>query len=172
MIGFKRVGINVKISRKVSIYNPEEITIGDHVRIDDFCILNGPIKIGSYIHISAYTALYGRGGIELEDFVTISSRVNVYSVNDDYSGEYLTNPMIPEQFTNVLSKPVIIKKYSIIGAGSIILPGVIIDEGVAVGALSLVKQSLDSWNIYGGIPCRFLNNRSKRLLNYVKKLKQ
>lgn len=32
----------------------------------------------------------------MEDFTTTSSRVCIYSVSDDYSGETMTNPMIPE----------------------------------------------------------------------------
>ena len=42
-IGFKRIGENVLISRKASIYQPELIEIGNNVRIDDFCILSGNI---------------------------------------------------------------------------------------------------------------------------------
>jgi len=56
-IGFLKYGTNVLVSRKASIYNPEQIVLGDNIRIDDFCILSGNIKLGSYIHISAYTCL-------------------------------------------------------------------------------------------------------------------
>ena len=66
-IGFLSVGKNVLISRKCSIYSPEKISIGNNVRIDDFCILSGSIKLNSNIHISAYCALYGAKGIELMD---------------------------------------------------------------------------------------------------------
>ncbi len=69
------------------------MAINDNVRIDDFCILSGHIEIGSYIHIAAYSALYGgQAGIFMDDFLNISSRVFVYSVSDDYSGETMTNP--------------------------------------------------------------------------------
>ena len=64
-MGFKSIGKNVLISKKASIYSPEKIKIGDHVRIDDFTILSGNITIGNYVHISAYVALYGRFGIEI-----------------------------------------------------------------------------------------------------------
>jgi acetyltransferase-like isoleucine patch superfamily enzyme len=36
-IGFKQVGRNVKIGSLVSLHRPEEISIGDNSRIDDFC---------------------------------------------------------------------------------------------------------------------------------------
>ena len=43
-IGFLKYGTNVLVSRKASIYNPEQIVLGDNIRIDDFCILSGNIK--------------------------------------------------------------------------------------------------------------------------------
>jgi len=163
-VGFRNIGENVKISRNSQVYRPKLISIGNNVRIDDFCILSGNISIGSYVHISAYTALFGKAGITIEDFVSVSSRVNVYSVNDDYSGKFLTNPTVPGELTNIKAEPVLMKKHVIIGAGSILLPGVIIGEGTAVGALSLVNQSLDPWKIYAGIPCRPIKNRKQDLL--------
>lgn len=54
-LGLKSFGKNVLISRKCSIYGADNVTIGSHVRIDDFCVLSGHITIGNYIHISAGT---------------------------------------------------------------------------------------------------------------------
>lgn len=84
-IGFASFGDNLKISRKASIYSPEKISIGNNVRIDDFCILSGRINIGSNIHISAYVALYGQAGITIQDFSGISARCTLYSAIDDLS---------------------------------------------------------------------------------------
>lgn len=58
-IGFKSVGNEVYISRFAKFYSPEKMEIGSNVRIDDFCLLSGKIVLGNYIHISAYSALYG-----------------------------------------------------------------------------------------------------------------
>lgn len=163
-LGLASFGENVLISRKVSLYNPGEMHMGSHVRIDDFCILSGKIRLGSYIHISAYVALYGGFGIELDDYSTISGRVLIYSQNDDYSGEYLTNPMVPESISNVTGGKVSIGKHVIIAAGSVVLPELSIGEGTAVGAMSLVKNSLDPWSVYVGTPARRIGDRSKNLL--------
>lgn len=163
-IGFAQVGSNVSISRKCSIYGAGSMRIGSNVRIDDFCILSGAITLGSNIHIAAYTALYGGGGIELHDFCNLSSRVSIYSVSDDYSGETMTNPTIPERFKRVERAPVVLGKHVIVGSGSVVLPGVIMGEGAAVGALSLVNSSLEPWWIYAGIPVRKLKNREQTLL--------
>ena len=163
-IGFKKLGVDVKISKNISIYSPEKMVIGDHVRIDDFCILSGEIKLGSYIHISAYTAIYGRFGVEMEDFVTVSGRVMIYSQNDDYSGDYMTNPTVPAEFTNVTGGKVVLKKHAIIGAGSIILPNLTIGEGGCLGAMSLLKSDIPAWEVYAGTPAKRIKSRSQRLI--------
>lgn len=164
-IGFKSVGQNVLISRFARFYEPENIEIGSNVRIDDFCILSGKIKLGNFIHISAYTALYGRFGIEMEDYTGLSPRCTIFSASDDFSGDYLMGPMVDSKFTNLIGDKVLIKKYSQIGSNCVILPGITINEGVAVGAMSLVNQDLDSWKIYTGIPAIYSKDRSKKLLD-------
>jgi len=163
-LGLKSFGEKVLISKKVSLYSPQKISIGSYVRIDDFCILSGEINIDSFVHIAAYCVLYGRNGIILEDYISLSAKTIIYSASDDFSGEYLFGPTIPEEFTNVIGGKVLLKKYSMIGAGSIVFPNLIIGEGTAVGALSLVNKSLEPWGIYGGIPAKFIKNRSKSLL--------
>ncbi|MCX7696122.1 MAG: acyltransferase [Bacteroidales bacterium] len=162
-IGFKTVGENVLISRKASFYSPSEIEIGNHVRIDDFCILSGKIKLGNYIHISAQCALYGQAGITMEDFTGLSPGTIVFSATDDFSGEYLIGPMVPHSFRHVIEGHVFIKRFVQVGARSVILPGVILEEGCAVGAMSLITQSLEAWKIYAGIPARFIKERSRRM---------
>jgi galactoside O-acetyltransferase len=170
-LGLKKYGKNVLISKKASIYGAENISIGDNVRIDDFCILSGKIDIKSYIHIAAYTALYGGDkGIYIDDFANISSRVSIYSMSDDYSGETMTNPMVPEKYKNITNNKVIIGKHSIIGAGCVALPGVVISEGSSLGALSLINKSTEAWTINAGIPCKYIKDRSKELLKLENEL--
>ena len=104
-MGFRCLGANVKISDKVSIYNPRKITVKNNVRIDDFCILSAGddgIEIGNYVHIACYCSLIGSASIKLDDFVGISGRTSIYSSNDDYSGHFLSNPNIPEKYKKCL----------------------------------------------------------------------
>lgn len=171
-MGFKSIGADLSISKKASFYGVENISIGSHVRIDDFCILSGEISIGDYIHIAAYSALYGSdAGIQINEFANISSRVCIYAVTDDYSGESMTSPMIPDKYKNLQKTPVYIGRHAIIGSGSVILPGSEIGEGCAVGSLSLIKNALDAWWIYAGIPAKKLKERSKGLLEKEKEWK-
>lgn len=166
-IGFQRIGGRVRISRVARFYNPANICIGDETRVDDFCILSageGGIEIGRNVHIACYVSIQGRARVVIGDFANLSSRVAVYSSNDDYSGEFMTNPTVDPRYTNIASQEVVIGKHVIVGAGSIILPGSVLEEGVAVGALSLVKGRLEAFGVYAGVPARFIKARSRRLL--------
>jgi galactoside O-acetyltransferase len=172
-MGFAKVGENVFISDKASFYGCQNIIIGNNVRIDDFCVLSagkGGIIIGNYIHIAINASLIGSGKITISDYCNISSRVSIYSSNDDYSGNYMTNPMVPVEYTSVYRADVILEKHVIIGSSSVILPGVILEEGVAIGALSLVKNNCKKYCIYAGQPVRFIKKRSTKLLYFEKKI--
>ncbi|HDX8379453.1 acyltransferase [Aeromonas salmonicida] len=166
-IGFASLGSNVLISDKASIYGASRIRIGSNVRIDDFCVLSagdGGIDIGNYIHIAVYSSLIGAGKITLSDFCNISSKVAIYSSNDDYSGECMTNPMVPAEFTNVKHDAVYLGKHVIIGCGSIVLPGVTIGEGCGVGALSMICENCDAFHIYAGVPGKVIKHRKRDIL--------
>jgi acetyltransferase-like isoleucine patch superfamily enzyme len=174
-IGLASFGENVLISRKASLYNTSRITIGNNVRIDDFTVLSagdGCIEIGDYVHIAVFCSLIGAGKIKLMDFSNLSSRVSIYSSSDDFSGTFLTNPTVPSQFTNVIHQDVLIKKHVIIGSGAVVLPGITLEEGVAVGSLSLVTKSCSEFGVYAGIPAKHIKKRKQNLLNLEKQLKQ
>lgn len=171
LLGLASYGSNVRLSRKASLYGIGNISIGSDVRIDDFCVLSGRITIGNFVHINPFTGIFaGEAGVVLEDFANIASRVTIYAVSDDYSGDYMTSPLLPKEVTNITQSPVCVGRHVIIGTGTSILPGVHIGEGCAIGAMSLVKKDCRQWGIYGGIPCRFIKARSHRLLELAEKL--
>lgn len=167
-LGFRHIGKGCKISRNACFYGRDEISIGDNVRIDDFCLLSGKIAIGSNIHVAAYTALYGnKYGILLEDYSGISARCTVYAAMDDFSGDFLIGPIHPEEKIRVTGGTVIVRKYAQIGAHSLVFPGVEIGEGCAIGACSLVRDSMKEWSICFGVPARWKKDRSKKLLDLI-----
>lgn len=170
-MGFASVGVNVKISDRASFYGMARIAIASNVRIDDFCVLSAGtagIIIGEHVHLAVYSCLMGAGKITLSDFCNISSRVSIYSSNDDYSGATLTNPTVPSEYTNVTHADVLLGKHVIVGSGSVILPGVTLEDGVAVGALSLVNKNCAAFGIYSGNPARRISERKRDLLELEK----
>ena len=166
IFGFRAIGKNVLISRKASFYSSKNMSFGDNVRIDDFCVLSGEITLGSYIHIGAYCGLYGANGIIMEDYTGLSPRCTLFSATDDFSGDFLISPMSPDEYCNVTGGRILIKKYSQIGSGTTIMQNLTIEEGVAVGAMSFVNRSLDEWTIYAGIPVKKIKERKRGLLKF------
>lgn len=168
-IGLKAVGSNVLISRFAHFYCPENIEIGDNVRIDDFCILSGNIKLANYIHISAFSSLYGKNGIEMEDYTGLSPRCSVFSASDDFSGNFLIGPMVNPKYTNVVGGKVLIKRYSQLGCNCVVMPNLTIEEGVVAGAMTLILNNLEAWSVFVGIPARFLKKRNRNLIKFIEK---
>ena len=172
-LGLKSYGRDIRISRKVSLYGSENIRLGDHIRIDDYCILSGNLILGNYIHIAAFCALYGSEGIVVEDYSNISARTTIYTSSDNYLGLGMIGPTIPEKYRLLDRGPVHLKRHTIIGSGSVVLPGVTFGEGVAVGALSLVTRDCGPWQVYGGIPARFITQRDRHvILRYQSELEK
>lgn len=166
--GFSCVGKNVLISRKASIYNPEKISLGDHVRIDDFCCLSGRIVIGRNSHVTPFCLIAGgEEGVLLGNFCTFAYRVSVFSQSDDYMGDSMVNSTIPAKYKAEKKAAVRVADHVIVGAGSVILPGVTLAEGTSVGASSLVTKSTEPWGIYYGVPAKFRRSRSKNILKLV-----
>ena len=155
------------------IVGEENIEFGDYIIIDDFVFIYArkKIKLGNYIHIAVGSSISGSEEFIMEDFTTLSMGVRVFTSSDDFKFYGFGNSSISEEFRNVKHGPVIIKKFAIIGANSVILPGVTIGEGAAVGAGSVVSKDLEPWGIYIGN--RKIGQRDKDgiLKNYEKFLR-
>ncbi|MDU4251698.1 acyltransferase [Pseudomonas sp.] len=164
-LGFKRLGKNVRISRLASIYNHDQIEIGDHSRIDDFCVISGKITIGRNVHVAVFCNLAGgEPGITMEDFSGLAYGCNVFTQSDDYSGRTLTNPTVPDQYKKETKAAIVIGRHSIVGTQSIIFPGVHLAEGTSVGAMTMMTRDSEPWSVYFGCPGRKLKERKRDLL--------
>lgn len=164
-MGFAALGRNVKISDKASIYEPEKMEIGDHCRIDDFCVVSGKISMGRNVYIGPLCLVAGGSpGIVFEDFTTMAYHAQVFSQSDDYSGATLTNPTVPGAYKAEIKERVVIGRHSIIGAGAIASPGVTLAEGTSVGSMSLVLKDTAPWSIYAGVPAKKIKDRKQDML--------
>lgn len=157
-------GNNVNISNDVILHNPQNIVIGNNVRIDSQCILiagkDTKIIIGNNIHISAGCYYYANSGnIILEDYTTTSAGVVLYTATDDYTEGYMTNPMISDQYKKITKGDIILKNHTIIGNRSSVLPGVTLEYATSVGAFSLVKYSTNAFDVIAGCPAKFIKKR-------------
>lgn len=172
-LGFKSIGKGVLISKKAVIYNADQIELGDNVRIDDFCILSGKIIMGSFIHIGVCTRLSGsRGGLIMKDFSGVSYNSTIIASSDDYSGEYLTNPTVPMKYRKTYPNPVVFEKHALVASHCMVLAGVTLGEGCAVGAMSLVMKDVEPWAICVGVPARKIKDRKKNLLELERQFRE
>lgn len=169
-LGFASVGTDVRIHPSVTFFGCEHIRIGNNVRIDCQGVVTasaaGQVCIGDHVHLAAGVYLFGSGGgIVLEDFTGLSSRVALYTSSDDYTQGSLTNPTVDERFRRLITGRVILRRHAIVGAGSVIMPGVELGVGASVGALSFVSRSVPEFAIMHGNPARRIGERKRCLLD-------
>ena len=163
---FRSLGQHVMIHERVTLVGIENISIGSHVRIDPDVIFlaTGPLTIGSYTHIAPGVFIAAKAGFEMKNFANIAHGTRIYTVNDDFSGEYLTGPIIPVEFLGLSSSSILMEEYTNIGAGAIVLPGVTMRQGSALGALSMLTTSTEPWTIYGGVPAKPKRQRRREMM--------
>ena len=162
----RSVGRNVTVHRLARILYPENIEVGSNVIIDDFVFIGvkGTLRIGNNVHIAGFTSIVGHSDIIIEDFCGLSWGSRLFSSSDDYKGYALTNPSVPDEFRLVKHAPIVLRRHVILGANTVVLPGVTVGEGTAVGANCVVHRDLPPWGIYAFHPLRRITTRRRELL--------
>lgn len=142
----------VKTFEYTKILGIDNIQFGTNIVIDDFVFIYAKnlIKIGSYVHIASFTSITGGESFTMEDFSGLSSGVRIFTGSEDFQEWGFGNPTIDEKYRNTKRAPIHIGKFCVVGANSVILPGVCIGEGATVGAGSVVTKNLEPWGIYIG----------------------
>lgn len=170
-----KTGKNVTIYSGAKIIGAENVSIGSNVIIDDFVFLYAKpfIKIGNFVHIAGFTSITGGGPFIIEDYSTLSWGVRIFTGTEDVSGKSLLGAAIPEPYRKAIRSYVHIGKHCMVGANSVILPGVTVPDGVIIGAMSLVLEDteLEPWTVYAGIPVRKIREQPReRMLELEREL--
>lgn len=167
---FKKLGKSVRISEKASIYNADQMEIGDHSRIDDFCVVSGKVTIGRNVHIAVFCNVAGgEKGIVFEDFSGLAYGCHVFTQSDDYTGRTLTNPTVPDEYKKESKRAITIGRHAIVGTNSIVFPGASLAEVTSVGAMSMITKPTEAWSVYFGCPAKRVKDRKKELLELEEK---
>src|SRR4029079_19611119 len=108
------------ISPHARIY-AHRLIVGKHCRIDDGAIITGDVELGDYIHISAYCVLTGKHGIRIGSYTGVSSHVSIFTASDDFSGNSMIGPTVPDKYKPGLKTgPIVIGSNVIIGSHSFV----------------------------------------------------
>ena len=171
----KSIGQDARVYRYARLLRPEMIEIGNSVIIDDLVALDGGLgtTIGDFTHLAGHGLYAGGGKLTVGNFCGLSGGICVYTGSDDFVGLSMGNPTIPYPFRQPKRSFVRIGDHVQIGANSVVLPGVTIGEGAAIGAMSLVLHDCEPWTIYAGVPARALRARPReRILELEAQLRQ
>lgn len=133
-----------RISDTSFLYYPENIRIADNVFVWHYTILDGTggLEIGEGTQIGAWVGIF-----------THSSHIAVRLYGDHYQ------EVREKQAFNIA--PVRIGRYVFVGAGSKILPGVVVGDGAVISAGSMVTKDVEDFEIVGGSPARVLGDARK-----------
>ena len=171
----KRYNIpGVKVYEYAKIQGIKNIEFGKNIIIDSYAFIYAykKIKIGSNVLIASFVFISGGDEVEIGDYVGIFHGAKIYASSDDFKTWGFGNPTIPDKYRNPKRSPIKIERFAVVGANSVVLPGVTIGEGATVGACSVVTRSLDPWGIYIGN--RKIGERKKEdlMANYERYLKE
>jgi acetyltransferase-like isoleucine patch superfamily enzyme len=118
--------------------------IGNNCNINAHCFIENDVNIGNNVTVKCGVYLWD--GIIIEDNVQIGP--NVTFTNDKY-------PRAKKPFE---IQRILIKENASIGAGSVILGGVVIGENAMIGAGSIVTKSIPANQLWIGNPAKFVKN--------------
>jgi acetyltransferase-like isoleucine patch superfamily enzyme len=136
---------NSKIEPSAVLHEPYNIydsEIGEMTRIAAFVEIGGS-KIGHNCRIQAFAYLCP--GVTLGNHVFIGPHVSFTNDRNPLAS------MFGEDFNPI---PTVVKDYAAIGAGAVILPGVIIGEYATVGAGAVVTKNVPDGVTVVGCPAR------------------
>ena len=131
--------IRPMVLKSIGCHVGRNIFVGDHVRIDS----------GHADMITIEDHAHSAGGVRI---LCHQRNLKNYCIGDDYAK------------LGYVIKPVILKKGSLVGMESFVLPGVTIGEGAIVGAGSLVTKDIPAWTIATGRPAKVVKEIPKREL--------
>ncbi|MDE4907358.1 acyltransferase [Methanogenium marinum] len=142
----------VKTFENTKIIGIENIVFGKYVIIDDFVLIYAKetMKFGNYVHIANFTSITGGSKLTVGNYSAISQGCRILTATDDFKNWGFGNSTVANKFRNIESAPISIGDYCIVGANSVVLPGVNIGEGATIGANSVVTKDLAPWGIYIG----------------------
>lgn len=116
----------------------------------------GDITIGDNFCLSAFSTLYGQGGVTIGNNVMIAGQCTIIPANHTF--ERTDIPMLKQPQTK---KGIVIEDDVWIGTGVRVLDGVTIRKGCVIGAGTVLTKSTEPYSVYVGIPGKKIKERTR-----------
>jgi acetyltransferase-like isoleucine patch superfamily enzyme len=151
-------GVGVVIEPGAVILHPENVSLGDHVYVGHYAVLNGyhagELICGPGTWIGQHCLLHGAGGLVLGAEVGVGPGCRVLtSAHRDPGRDQ------PIMSGSLDLAPVRIGDGSALGCNAVVLGGVTIGRGVQVGAGAVVREDLADFSVAVGVPARVVRHR-------------
>ncbi len=132
----------------------DNVTIGYDITFE--ILISGRLSVGNFVKFTQNILISSGAEIKIDDYSLFGENVSIRDGDHDSSIEK------PITFQTYTYRPVHIGKDVWIGAGSYILSGSSIPDGVVIGANSIVlgKCHLRSYSIYAGSPVKYIKERA------------
>ena len=134
--------------------------IGRNTRIWAFCNIMSGVQIGAHCNIC--DRCFIEEGVRIGNNVTIKTGVSLWNgviISDDVfigPGVQFCNDKYPRSKNYVEAMSTYVHQGASIGAGSTILPGIVIGKGAMIGAGSVVTKNVTEYSAVAGNPAKEL----------------
>ncbi len=164
------IGTGLKVSGRIRLRLQGDLRIGKHVRLRSgysnyvgasepiaiWVCPGGHVRIGDGCGLSNLTIVC-RESIDILEGTLIGGGCRIYD-NDFHQLD--PEARLANQ-GNVASAPICIGPRAFVGGHCIVLKGVKIGEGAVIGAGSLVTKSVPPWEVWAGVPARYIKKVAK-----------
>ena len=177
----RAMGEHVRIGCGVRIINPQNMSLGNGVSIDDHCTLiarsergltlgdetrlkvgvyldtegkDGYIEVGKRVYIGTGCCLHGHRGLEIGDDTLLAQNITV----TPYSHRF-EDPLQPIIRQGGHSRRITIGRDCYLGMCVCVLWSADIGDGAVVGAGSVVVKSVPPYQVAVGVPARVIRRR-------------
>lgn len=117
-------------------------------------LLPNGLNLGYGVAVGWFAELDARGGITVDHDTNISSHVKMITGSHD-----IDDPEFTADF-----KPIHVGHHCWIVTGAIVLQGVTIEDGAVVAAGAVVTKNIPPYEVWGGVPAKFIRKRNSDLL--------
>lgn len=158
-------GQDVLIGHNVVFTNPESVFLGNHVRIDPFCLITATLQTGDFVHVCSHAVL-GGGKLQrvvLKGWNFIGYGSKLFTASEDYSG---AGGPVMEHWNpdnKVERGDIVFEDFSGVASDVIVMPKARLPKGMTVGMKSLVWATniYTPWAKYWGNPIQYQCMRDK-----------